>query len=102
MKIKNKLGQLMLILTHCFALGIGTSFLAYYPRFTYAVLILYFSFLFIYEWLFLIQSKLNWLDYGLVLIISGVIAFYDLLTGLASGVLFSLLMFSGNTATFLP
>jgi|LauGreDrversion4_2_1035121.scaffolds.fasta_scaffold11305_3 SulP family sulfate permease len=93
MKIKNKLGQLMLILTHCFALGIGTSFLAYYPRFTYAVLILYFSFLFIYEWLFCIQSKLNWLDYGLVLMISGVIAFYDLFTGLASGFLFSLLMF---------
>ncbi len=93
MKTKNKLGQLMLILTHCFALGIGTSFLAYCPRFTYGVLILYFSFLFIYEWLFCIQSKLNWLDYGLVLMISGVIAFYDLFTGLASGFLFSLIMF---------
>jgi SulP family sulfate permease len=75
------------------ALLLGTSLLTLVPTFVFSGILMFLGLDFLYEWVVLGWSRFSKLEYAIVLVIVGVIAITNFLTGVALGLLMMVIMF---------
>jgi SulP family sulfate permease len=75
------------------ALLLGTSLLTLIPKFIFSGILMFLGLDFLYEWVVLGWSRFSKLEYAIVLVIMGVIAVTNFLTGVALGLLMMVIMF---------
>jgi SulP family sulfate permease len=75
------------------ALLLGTSLLTLIPKFIFSGILMFLGLDFLYDWVVLGWSRFSKLEYAIVLVIVGVIAITNFLTGVALGLLMMVIMF---------
>lgn len=72
---------------------LGASLLSYVPVLIFAVVLIYIGIDFLVDWLIVPFKNLSRLDYGILLVIVGVVSVFGLLTGVAVGLVLAVLLF---------
>jgi SulP family sulfate permease len=91
--VRGRLAGIIAGLVCLAALLVGTSLLALIPKFVFSGILMFLGLDFLYEWVVLGWSRFSKLEYAIVLLIMGVIAVTNFLTGVALGLLMMVIMF---------
>ncbi len=94
--VRGRLAGIIAGLVCLAALLAGTSLLALIPKFVFSGILMFLGLDFIYEWVVLGWSRFSKLEYTVVLLIMGIIAVTNFLTGVAFGLLVMVIMFVVN------
>ncbi len=91
--VRGRLAGIIAGLVCLAALLVGTSLLTLIPKFVFSGILMFLGLDFIYEWVALGWSRFTKLEYTVVLLIMGIIAVTNFLTGVAFGLLVMVIMF---------